>query len=187
SGTVQAVLLALTLAPDARGAPLRWEGWPGDPAQVALMDGRRQLGVWVVAERAYYPRQGGGWGAACEPPIAPPRAPCGCDQTCPCVGGECGCNRLSGRCGREGHCGEDAGAAADWVTRGVETDKVGRGPTYLRGGGAISRAQAFEAVQGKGIPDDARRLRVTVIGAEAARGPVLRDLDSHPALSALKG
>jgi hypothetical protein len=139
----------------------RWEGWPDDPAQVALMDGKRQVGIWVVAQRAYYPRLGRGrWGVAGRPPIAPPgqarSSRCDCDPTCPCNADECKCNRLSGRCCRDCSCEKDPRAAdsrvADWVTSGVETDKVGRGPAYRRRGREITRQEAFQVVQGKGCP-----------------------------------
>jgi hypothetical protein len=54
---------------------------------------------------------------------------------------------------------------------------------FYRRGREISRDQALSLVTGKDIPDDANRLRLTVIGDEAARREVIMDLATHPALT----
>src|SRR5262249_13574687 len=69
---------------------------------------------------------------------------------------------------------------------GVELDRLHAGPEerYHLNGVPVSRDQAVRAMAGNTIPDDANRLRLTVIGDDAGR--VAQDLSSAPALEPWK-
>lgn len=69
---------------------------------------------------------------------------------------------------------------------GVETDKIGRTPSYHRNGKSVSRGDIVQALE-KGLVDDSALPRLTVIGPEEARKRVLTDLNSSPALAPWKG
>lgn len=117
-------------------------------------------------------------------------------QSCPDC---CGC----GRCGTECPClatGRVCGtgcccvvAAADataqkevWERGGVEWDKVqDERSRIMMGKREISRAEAMRLVEGD-VPDDAAKLRLTIIGSEADRKRVLAALDQPP-LAEFKG
>jgi len=53
-------------------------------------------------------------------------------------------------------------------------------------GRPISEETARAILRGEGIPDDSRKLRLTVIGSEAERKPVLADLAAAPALAGIR-
>jgi hypothetical protein len=79
--------------------------------------------------------------------------------------------------------------AAEAVTNfGVELDKLNghREERYQINGVAVSRSQAREALEQASIPDDAGRLRLTVIGDAASAQRVAGDLAASPALAAWK-
>jgi hypothetical protein len=93
---------------------------------------------------------------------------CECSRKRPCDAG-CTCSRLAN------------------PPTGVVSDKVGQfGERYTINGRPASRRQALDAVAAGHIPDDARKLRLTIIGDETARNAVLSDLRHHAALQALK-
>lgn len=64
---------------------------------------------------------------------------------------------------------------ADAPIFGVETDKLTGGPTFQIRGKPASKGAALEAVE-KGLPDDKGKLRLTVIGSDADRARVTKDL-----------
>lgn len=70
---------------------------------------------------------------------------------------------------------------------GVDRSKLASQPRYTIGGKEVGAAEALEAIQAGALPDDAGHVRVTVIGADAARRPVVEDLARAPALAWLKG
>jgi hypothetical protein len=80
-------------------------------------------------------------------------------------------------------------APAKTVTNfGVDLDKLNghREERYQINGKAASRSQARQALQDATIPDDAGRLRLTVIGEPASTQRVVGDLASAPALASWK-
>jgi hypothetical protein len=72
---------------------------------------------------------------------------------------------------------------------GLRGDRVGGAERYHLNGKEVTRAQAQQTLEGRtgdGVPDDAGKPRLVVIGTEADRAAVLRDLDAHPALKPWK-
>jgi hypothetical protein len=63
---------------------------------------------------------------------------------------------------------------------GVVTEKIAEAPAYALNGRPCTRKEALAAVENGQLPDDAHKLRLTVIGSVADRERVLRDLDSLP-------
>lgn len=68
---------------------------------------------------------------------------------------------------------------------GVTPDKLAAGPTYRLNGQTITPAAAYEALE-KGLDDDGRKLRVTIIGPPVLRQKARDDLESHPAFAELQ-
>src|SRR5262245_3913682 len=71
------------------------------------------------------------------------------------------------------------------ANHGVEAPRISQRETYRLNGQPVTRQQAAQALQRGAVPDDARRLRLTIIGTAAERDRVLRDLAQAPALAAL--
>jgi hypothetical protein len=71
---------------------------------------------------------------------------------------------------------------------GVDLDQLhgDREERYHLNGIPVSRDQARKAMAGGTIPDDAGRLRLTVIGDAESTSRVTKDLDANPALAAWK-
>lgn len=67
---------------------------------------------------------------------------------------------------------------------GVDSSKIGKRPRFTFGEHEISKAEAMRLIE-EGIPDDANKLRLTLIGQEADRKRVLADLEG-PQFNALK-
>jgi hypothetical protein len=67
---------------------------------------------------------------------------------------------------------------------GLDADRIAGAPEYWLNGRAVSRQEALAAFGP--LTDDSSRLRLTVVGDEGSRKQVLADLDSHPALLALR-
>lgn len=70
---------------------------------------------------------------------------------------------------------KQAGVMQDF---GMDWSKIGKGG-YAINGQNCSKEKAYQAVQ-QGLPDDANKLRFTVIGQQTERGPVIKDLASFP-------
>lgn len=102
---------------------------------------------------------------------------CGrCDGPCPCLatGRVCGPG-----CCCVAHATQAKGMEA-WKKGGVDWDKVqDERRRVLRGTREITRAEAIRLVEGD-VPDDAGKLRLTIIGSEADRKKVLAALDQPP-------
>jgi hypothetical protein len=124
-----------------------------------------------------------------------PRCPAGCE--CPCAGGACRCRQ--GQHCTDGDCccfTGDPIASADSMTRppvsqnfGVDRGKLHTDERYRINGRTASKQEVQSRLArpaGGAVPDDAARPRLTVIGPEPERRPVLRDLDTHPALAEWK-
>jgi len=65
---------------------------------------------------------------------------------------------------------------------GVDLDKLSSKTRYLFNGKEVSREVALAAVSAPSLPDESRKLRLTIIGNEQDRKRVLDDLERHPAL-----
>ncbi len=63
---------------------------------------------------------------------------------------------------------------------GVDSDKIGHG--YQKNGRESTRAEVMQAI-GSASFDDAKKIRLTVIGSETDRKKVLADIDTDPALA----
>lgn len=119
---------------------------------------------------------------------------CVCSPAC-----TCGCNDgLPCRCGNPPPTPATPADAADADLEargkgkqnfGVVESELGKCPTgrpcYKLNGQYVTREQAVAAVEGKDLPNDRDKLRLTIIGSEADRKRVLADLD-RPELAALK-
>ena len=168
-------------------ATFHWEEFSTpDPRVIKLMLGDRQVGVWNRAMGHYTPLMGPGqWGPRCTPPIEPPAAAkaarilvpnidpipcksdCGLDGTCRCKDGQ-PCDHPACPC-----------ANGQSPNFGVALDQIKPGRLTLNGK-SVSRANAFEALEGKTVPDDINKQRVTVIGSAAVRQQVVKDLAATP-------
>lgn len=67
---------------------------------------------------------------------------------------------------------------------GVDTSKIHTSDIKLNGK-CVSKKKALELIE-KGLPDDANKLRLTVIGSNAMRAKVLSELNANPAWATLK-
>ena len=68
---------------------------------------------------------------------------------------------------------------------GVAPGKIGAGPTYRLNGQPISTHAAYEAVE-KGLDDDGRKLRVSIIGPAPLREQARADLERHADFAVLR-
>jgi hypothetical protein len=157
---------ALCAPVGAPAAEYRWVAG-NDPAQYHLLRDGCQVGTWHHAHGAYYPYDGRSWGEPCAPPVTPPAPPCSCCPACPCADA---CLCAGGRPCRDGcTCVVAAGVTENY---GIDVESWRREPRPHYGA--------------RGVPDDADKVRLTVIGADSDRRTVAADLDAHPALKALK-
>lgn len=65
---------------------------------------------------------------------------------------------------------------------GVVRERIADAPEYSLNGRACSRKDALRVMAEGQLPDDANRLRLTIIGSRSDRERVLRDLDTDPQL-----
>ena len=74
------------------------------------------------------------------------------------------------------------------VNFGVDTEKLTgtRAEQYRLNGRPVSREQAFTALEGKQLPDDAARLRLTILGTDDQRRQIRQDLAAAPELAEFK-
>jgi hypothetical protein len=81
-------------------------------------------------------------------------------------------------------------AAVTELPTGVEADKVGiHGEQYRINGRLAAKKHAIETIEkgdGGQVPDDTKKLRLTIIGTEADQARVLADVNSHAAFASLK-
>src|SRR5262245_26976773 len=177
--TCAAVLILVCLvelAPRAHAADLViTEGWnPGTTKEgwhcwYFYRDKKLQAG-WCPQNNVYRRYEDGRWSDPITPPWDEKPKKTNRPDPCPCCGDDCPCQSGRKPCGQSNcHC----------ITRkpvfGVETAKVGQhGERYLFNG---------KEVVGNQVPNDAGKLRLTLIGPEADRERVLADLQNAPALS----
>ena len=151
---------------------------------VKLTLGGVQVGAWHRTEGYYLPLVVGQFGPRCSPPIAPPRQLVGqAGKPCPsgcCSGPSCPCQDGK-RCSEPG-CPCLFQADARTPNFGVFTDQIKPGRITLNGR-EVSRQDAYEAIEGKGLPDFTGKQRITVIGTQADRQRVLADLAKAPEAS----
>jgi hypothetical protein len=69
---------------------------------------------------------------------------------------------------------------------GVDQSKLADQERYEVNGHPASRTEAWKLIEGKQLPDDAMKLRLTVIGPKPARETVLSDVRSSPVLTPLR-
>jgi hypothetical protein len=157
------------MIPLARAAPAYgWYSWPGDSTHLYLYYGGpngQQVGGYDITHDLYRPlvdRANNIWADACEPPAPLPAQY------------------------RQQH---RRNTASDAVPNfGVYRDREAVGDDRIRlttpaGTRDVSKGEAMKLVK-DGIPDDANKPRLTIVGSEAERSQVLKDLDGFAALKA---
>lgn len=117
------------------------------------------------------------------------RVDCDCCDKCEC-GDSCECSNSVG-CSDNCKCGTALVAADDIPNFGVDQKRINHEPQgrYTINGREITAAQAHEAIVNAGygtLPDDAKLMRMTLIGSKTDTGKVLSDLASDSNLAALK-
>lgn len=139
----------------------KWVAVPGDDDQVALYFGNRYLGNYSYSGKYYRPIVGNDWGAITESPVKPPCRRCGP-----------GC-----KCGPGCSCDDDENKPESIEQNfGVDSDKLQGGPRYQISGRDVDKGDALRAVDKQAqLPDDAKKFRMTIIGTDAERKPVLDD------------
>ena len=164
-------------------ATYRWEEFTQPSGEwLKLTLGGQQVGSWNRIEGYYLPLVAAGQhGAKCTPPIAPPAQAIGAaGKPCPsgcCSGDSCPCQDGK-RCSESG-CPCLFSPVSKEPNFGVFTDQIKPGRVTLNGR-EITRSDAFEAIEGKNLPDFTGKQRVTVIGSQADRQRVLADLARTP-------
>lgn len=115
---------------------------------------------------------------------------CGCNKGKPCTCGNGPAAKPAAQAGQEKRAVEDGRGDAFPVDPdgtwnfGLDRKKIDGRTKYRFGDQEISRQEAMRLIE-EGIPDDANKLRVTVIGPDADRKRVVADLDG-PAFAQLK-
>lgn len=142
--------------PAAVQADSKWLPWQGNPKYLSLWRGGVEVGFWDTEKKTFHPKKSNGnYGPASEPPVAPP--------------------------------------GVDWRTGGVES-KDGSPVTSKKqivlhtGGGKqhLSPEQARLILsENKSLPDDSKKVHLTVIGSAEKRKQVRDDLAKAPELVAL--
>jgi hypothetical protein len=165
---------------------LRWVA-TDDADQVGLFDGDKQLGIYLVPERAFYPLKADKtFGTPTALPAAAPTPipgeqdckvdKCTCGASCKGEGCECGCQKGVAL---------PPGSSVTTENYGVDVDKI-RPDRIEFNGRDIAREEALELIE-KGLPEDRDRLRLTVISADPkARELVVNDLATSPSLVPFK-
>jgi hypothetical protein len=165
-----------------------WRPLPFAPWQGLFHHGV-PVGGWNPDTRTYrpYDAASGTWGPVTTPPWSASDPACTCCDGCPC-GGRCRCAE-DGPCTPACACGPTKKVAAKEpeANFGIIRDKLHpQTERYILNGQPVPRERAWQAITDAQVPDDAGRPRLTVIGADAERQAVLRDLDQAPALAEFK-
>lgn len=129
-------------------------------------------------------QQGKPCGELCDWPGRRAKAECGCgcnSAACECEARDCQCKTGGKLCSPACDCLVGEGRE----NYGVEWSKIRSGSRCRHRGRDITPEQASRLLQGK-LPDDAGLIRLTVIGPDAARRPVMTDLQSSPELGGEK-
>jgi hypothetical protein len=148
---------------------LPFTGWRWHNGRAYYFHEGVQIAGWDPAAQIYrtYDATHDHWS---EPERAPwlPQG-CGCCAGCAC--GDCQCVH-NGPCTPDCSCVPAAGMPK-WMTHGVKMDKLNGHERYTLNG---------KEVGGHELPNDAKRLRLTVIGSDEERQRVTEDLNKHAAL-----
>lgn len=182
---------APSLAISAPAAPMTWQTGE-DPDELYLYQSGRQIGNYRPSTGQYFPlldHGAGRFGAPVRVPIAPPppKIPkamptkCACTEGNPCPCPVCKCSPVI----------EQAIGAEPVENHGVDLSKLGQHKQYrmCRGKNSacepVTEAEAYEAIT-SGLPDDARKVRLTLIGTPEARARAEKDLAELPELADLR-
>lgn len=153
-----------------------------DPVQVHLFLGDRQVGTYRRDDGCYYPYDGQDWGQPASCPTALPEGVQIKTKSKPCSCSLCG---PTCQCERDGQCRE--ALPGDVITQnfGVDTSRlsVDSNPRYYLGTSEVNRQSIVEALATPRMPDDASKVRLTVIGPPDACNRVLSDLKAIPGSS----
>lgn len=137
-----------------------------DADNLALTYGGKQVGGYRISTHVYRDLDSGEWGDTSVPkhPL-PAYAKAACEVRAEC---KCGCVD-GGTC----NC-----AVRDWRTHGVQTDRVPESavPRYYVSGEQVSGDTAKRLVGAPTLPNDADKLRLTVIGDAAQQAKFLADI-----------
>lgn len=151
------LLLWACLALPCRGQEYEWHYFRDDPTEAALLRGGRQVGCYSLTEDYFRPYDPitGRWGSRAPSPVPVPRRNFGLVQ-------------------------EKIRDGEHYAINGRESSRQEVQQLLTRGtlGGPKPDDPAPT------IPDNSSKLRITVIGADAERAPVLADFQNHPALAA---
>jgi hypothetical protein len=152
-----------------------WLQTPSAPDQVQLLRNGKQIGTWRYDLGMYYPMI-----SPEEWAESPEALPAGCPPPPEAAGSrqEAGGSRQQAAVSPE--------TSANF---GVDVDKLAAAGSekYTVNGLPATRTEAAAAIEGDGrLPDDAGRLRLTVIGDETARKQVLADLAGAAELAPFK-
>lgn len=140
------------------GLVYEWRSIAGEPDQLALFKNKTQLGNWSIAKQEYRPLVAAGWGKPCEPPFPVP----------------------------------EWALDDDWVPEeepilnfGVMQQAMSPRPfahadRLELNGKPAERTQVMRAIE-KGVPNDAGKFRLTIIGSDAERALVEKDWQAAPA------
>jgi hypothetical protein len=161
----------------------QWKDVPGEPEQIALMQGTVQLGSYSYSGGYYRPLLAdGSWGLKTVPPIEVParaskltppvKKPTGCSCGPECTCEECDCIR-KGKCNDKCPCIPKEVPAADLPT-GVIREKVNEGHHQMNGK-ETSLEALKDALIGGNLADDSSFLHLTAIGTEVACLAFLKD------------
>lgn len=143
---------------------LKWHVF-GDEA--ALYRGSCHVGSYRFSDALYLPIVANEWSEPCDPPIAPPaplhlatsiqHAPCACGPKC------------------NGNCAPDCKCDKAPENFGIDLSGLSNEERIEISGRPATREEAIQAFE-KGLPDDANKLRLTVIGTDAERKRFEADL-----------
>jgi len=164
-------------------AAYEWRSFADDSDQISLWENGRQLGNYLFSTREYRPRLAPGvWGSPCEPPYPPP---CRCCKGCRC---ECDCKCSQGKPCCEGcRCIYPAKVEPDGTLNfGLDLARMSPTSEHFLNGKEVSKAELLKAIGKPQLPDDSKWLCLTIIGPEAARKQVLKDLQFSSALAPWK-
>jgi hypothetical protein len=185
-GAPRPLFLPAARAQMAPAAPAwRWVA-TDDPDQHALYRGGAQHGVYRLSTATYHLRTGPGRFVAAAPPDGAPPAPKGCGCGCRC-GTLCGCKDTGRACSEGCRCATPpaVGQLPDWMTRGVDSGKLGGREKVTVNGREVTQDEALRLVGGKqgALPDDAHKPFLLDVGPEDAGKKLDADLKTSPELS----
>lgn len=147
----------------ARSQPFTgWYPHPDKAGQFAYYLNDRLMGLYCTDREVYWrwDSRSQTWSEPCNPPASPP-CPYGPAKSF------------------EAQVPPDKDYGMGWRPGGEEI--------YYVNGRKVTRRQAYEAIAAEGLTDDSKLRRVTVIGSDAERKPVMDALANAPELTFAKG